>query len=60
MGNDNWEIWDAPACRSVSAIWLIVAAILVAMLRVWPISIPFLAIVSFFVWQFIKACRTCF
>jgi hypothetical protein len=53
--NDNWEIWDAPACRRVSAIWLIAPAILVAILRVWPISVPFLAFVAFFTWQFIKA-----
>jgi hypothetical protein len=50
-----WEIWDAPPCRSVSAIWLIAAGILVAILRVWPISVPFLAFGAFFVWQFIKA-----
>jgi hypothetical protein len=55
MNDDNWEIWNAPPCRSVSAIWLIVPAILYAMLRVWPISIPFLAVVAFFAWQFIKA-----
>jgi hypothetical protein len=54
------QIWDAPPCREFSSIFLIVGAILFAMLRVWFISIPFLAIVSFFVWQFIKACRNCF
>jgi hypothetical protein len=55
MGNDNWEIWNAPACRQFSSIFLIVGAILFAMLRVWFISIPFLTFAGFLIWQFIEA-----
>jgi hypothetical protein len=50
------QIWDAPPCREFSSIFLIVGAILFAILRVWlTIFSPFLAFGAFFVWQFIKA-----
>jgi hypothetical protein len=53
-GND-WEIWKAPACKDPSAIFLVIAAVVWAILRIWPISVPALAFASFFIWQFIKA-----
>ena len=53
--NNDWEIWDAPTCTDPSAMFLVIAAVVWAVLRIWPISIPALAFVSFFIWQFINA-----
>ena len=55
MGNDNWEIWNAPTSRRVSDIWLIAGGILFAVLRVWIISIPTLIFIGLVIWQFFKA-----
>jgi hypothetical protein len=47
--NNDWEIWDAPTCTDPSAMFLVIAAVVWAVLRIWPISIPALAFVSFFI-----------
>ena len=54
MNDDNWEIWNAPTSSRPSDIWLIAGGILLAILRVWPISIPALTFMGLVIWQFIE------
>jgi hypothetical protein len=50
MSDDNdWEIWNGPPCKDLSAVFLVIAAIVWAILRSWPISVLALAFATFFI-----------